>query len=86
MPGYDGTGPQGVGPNGGRFGPCGRGEFTEGRFFSRLRRGGRGGVGRGYRWLIQTHQDEKSQLKNEEQMLRQQLEVITDRLEALGEE
>ena len=72
MPGRDGNGPMGTGPNGRGLGPCG----TEQRSFwgfRGMRRGGRG-MG-GFR--------NSPNNANEEEMLNQQKSWIETRLEAL---
>ncbi len=72
MPGFDRTGPSGQGPMTGRgFGPCGGG----------MGRGRGCGYGNGYgyrRFLTQT--EEKDVLKQEAEMLEQELKAIKERL------
>lgn len=86
MPRYDRTGPEGNGPYGRGFGPCGNG-FPRGkrRFFGFGLR--KGGGGRGFwPWHWQAgglETDEKSQLDSEKQWLSQQLDAVNKRLNDL---
>ena len=72
MPGFDRTGPSGLGPRTGRgFGPCGYGS-------------GRGmGYGRGYRAPI-TNQQEKEILTEDMGALQKEIEAIKARIKELG--
>ena len=85
MPGYDGTGPAGSGPNGRGMGPCGRGMRGTNRGFFGF--GRRGDFGRGFlplRWLgVNPVNDEKTQLDSEKEWLSQQLEAVKRRLNDL---
>jgi len=69
MPGYDGTGPTGRGPNGRGIGPCSRGMRGTKRGFFGF--GRRGGFGRGFwpfRWRgVNPVEDEKTQLDSEKE-------------------
>lgn len=71
MPGFDGTGPQGMGPTGGRRGNCGTG-FGRG-----LRRFGRrffgGGIG-----YNQDTRSEKEMLDEEEKGLEDELKTVRE--------
>ena len=82
MPRFDGTGPRGQGPMTGRgLGPCGAGKGY-----------GRGygmGYGRGYGWgcpfcgalpQVITEKEEKEMLKNEAEILEEELKAIKERL------
>lgn len=73
MPGYDGTGPTGTGPNGRGLGPCGGGNggFFGGRGFRRF--------GRGFGWF----RSAPVAPADEEKFLEQQKSWIETRLEAL---
>lgn len=84
MPGYDGTGPQGVGPNGRGLGPCGRGHGPYRRPFLGFHRGWRG-RGWGFRWPGSTPIDEKEDLQSEKSWLSQRLEAINQRLTEIEE-
>ena len=84
MPRYDGTGPQGLGPNGRRMGPCGsgisatrRGVFGFGRMWR--------GIGRGFWWSRQPAVDEKTALRNEKEWLNRQIDDIDQRLNEMEE-
>ena len=71
MPGFDGTGPRGMGPMTGRgLGPCGCG------------RGFRRGFGRGF-WAEPTKEQEIADLKAEKGIIEQELESIKKRLSEL---
>lgn len=78
MPGYDGTGPEGTGPNGRGLGPCGQGTPRYGRGFFGFRRGGRGGR-RGF-WWPRRFVETKESLESEEGWLEQQLTAVNRRL------
>lgn len=84
MPGYDGKGPQGSGPNGRGLGPCGDGvpRGGGGGFFG-LRRGRRGG-GRGV-WGPQRFISDKEALEGEKSWLEQRLESIKGALDQMGD-
>jgi hypothetical protein len=75
MPGFDGTGPERMGPTGRRLGPCGEGEFTTRRGFFPFGRGRRGGD-RGYRWFPTQFVNEKPDLEAEKSWLENRLEAI----------
>jgi hypothetical protein len=85
MPGYDGTGPQGIGPNGRRMGPCGGGAGVTRRGFWGFGRRIRGG-GRGFWWANRNVGDEKSSLQSEKDYLNQQMEAINKRLNEIEKE
>jgi len=72
MPGFDRTGPRGVGSMTGRgFGPCGLGLGRRGRFGS-----GRG-LGRYFGWsLPQTPKDQKEALADYKKALEEELEDV----------
>ncbi len=80
MPGYDGTGPEGMGPNGRGLGPCGQGtpRYGYGRGFFGFRRRGRGG-GRGFWWPSRSVNTKES-LESEKSWLEQQLHEVNNRL------
>jgi hypothetical protein len=83
MPGYDGTGPEGIGPNGRGLGPCGEGVSGRGRGFFGFRRGRRRG-GRFFgSWNIRTPINESEALEAEKSWLERRLKNVKD---ALGEE
>mgnify|MGYP001118069967 CR=1 FL=1 len=85
MPGFDGTGPQGSGPNGRGLGPCGQGRAPYRRSFWGFRRGGRG-RGFGFRWPGSYPVDEKVDLESEKSWLSQRLNDINQRLSEIQEE
>jgi hypothetical protein len=77
MPGFDGTGPLGLGPRTGRgLGPCGAGRAY------RRRWGRRGDYGLGYRRFA-SPKDELAALEEEEEILKEELEVIRKEKENL---
>lgn len=85
MPGFDGTGPLGMGPGTGRgLGPCGAGMAW---------RRGRGSRGFGFRrfWdyapydRVLTKDEEKEMLKNEASILEEELAEIKSRLKEIEE-
>ena len=82
MPGYDGTGPQGSGPNGRGLGPCSQAGSSR-RGFWGFRRGG-AGRGWGFRWFSRFPANEKEDLENEKQWLSEQMEAINKRLDDLS--
>jgi hypothetical protein len=83
MPGYDGKGPEGTGPNGRGLGPCGEGAYGRGRGFFGFHRG-RGRRGRFFdSWNIRTPVNESEALKAEKSWLERRLKSVSD---ALGEE
>ncbi len=85
MPGYDGSGPLGKGPNGRGLGPCGDDiRLTKRRFFG-FRRGGRGSWWGG-RLLRQEIVDNAEDLRAEKNWLKQQLERIDARLDEIKED
>jgi len=88
MPGYDNTGPEGVGPNGRRLGPCSTDEGSPRRSFFGLgfRRQRGGGGGRGFRWAGRFLGSEKENLKSEKEWLNQRLDSIDQRLGELKED
>jgi len=72
MPGYDGRGPNGIGPTGWGMGPCGRGMgFGRGRFFSRAR---------GFFIPEMLPDEEKEVLENQKNWLISQLDAITKKI------
>jgi hypothetical protein len=77
MPGFDRTGPRGLGPRTGRgMGPCGDGYGYGGGYG--------GGFGRGFggrRFL--TRKEEKESLEEETEALEQELKAIKERLAEL---
>jgi len=78
MPGYDGTGPEGTGPNGRGLGPCGQGTPRYGRGFFGFRRGGRGGS-RGF-WWQRRFVNTRDSLESEKSWLEQQLNAVKRQL------
>lgn len=84
MPGYDGKGPMGTGPNGRGLGPCGDGTPRYGRGFFGFRRGRRGG-GQGFWWPQRVVSDKES-LQTEKSWLERQLDAVKSQLNNLGEE
>jgi hypothetical protein len=86
MPGYDGTGPVGRGPNGRGLGPCGAGGGGLGnRRFLGLGLGRRGGRGR--LWWNQTDVAEPPiSASSEREWLKRQRDFIDSRLKSLDEE
>jgi len=82
MPGYDGRGPQGTGPNGRGMGPCGQGRTGTRRSFFGFRRGWRGG-GRGFRFFNRNPLAEKEQLESEKHWLKEQLDAVNKRMDDL---
>ena len=85
MPGYDGTGPQGIGPFGRGLGPCGEGGRLTRRSFFGFGRGMRG-RGLGFARWNYYQGDEKSTLDSEKSLLEQQLAAINKRLGDLEKE
>jgi len=85
MPGYDGTGPEGRGPNGQGFGPCNDGGGRTGIGMFGFRRGRRGGR-RGIWWSNRPSESEKSSLNSKKSWLTQQLEAINRRLDSLEDD
>ena len=84
MPGYDGTGPEGMGPVGRGLGPCGSGnrQGAEGR--PGLRRGwGRGP--RGF-WRNGRFSTDKEVLTHEKAWLERELGAVNDQLAKLGKD
>ncbi len=78
MPGYDGTGPLGRGPNGRGLGPCGQGNIEPRRRSFAL---DVVGMGRSrFGWFNRPIVDEKEDLKAERNWLKQQLDAINERL------
>ena len=78
MPGFNKTGPNGLGPRTGRgFGPCGQG----------VRRGGgyRMGYGLGCRYQV-TAEQEKDVLTENLSYLQGEIKAIQDRIKELGSE
>lgn len=73
MPGFDGTGPQGMGPTGGRRGNCGAG-FGRGYFGRGLRSFGRRFLGRDR--FNQDARSEKEILNEEEKALEGELKAV----------
>ena len=71
MPGFDGTGPEGRGPFGRRFGPCAEGDERSFYFFRRGRRGGRG-----FRWPNARYFERMPDLEAEKQFLERRLDAI----------
>jgi hypothetical protein len=80
MPGMDGTGPFGNGPQGRGRGPCGNGEPIWGRG-----RGLRRGAGMGRRWMATQSDppDEKILLEQQKTLLEAHLSNIKERLEKI---
>jgi len=85
MPGYDGSGPEGIGPSGRGMGPCGQGRASGPRRFLGFRRGGRG-RGWGFRWFNRLPVDEKEALESEKNWLTDRLEAIRQRMDDLPPE
>lgn len=85
MPGYDGMGPQGTGPNGRGLGPCGQESARTRWDFLGLRRG-RLGRGRGFRWFSSIPSNEKEDLETEKRWLKEQLNAIDERIDQLKQE
>jgi len=92
MPGFDGTGPMGMGPMTGRgMGPCGRGygrPFGFGRGWGSGRGLGFSGARRGYYgpapvWREPTPAEEMSDLRAEAECLRGELNRIEKRIAEL---
>ena len=85
MPGFDGTGPWGMGPGTGwGFGPCGAGRAW-GRSFGRGRGFGRGWFGRGrgfgWRWWMNySPQDELEYLKSQKDFLEQRISELENEI------
>lgn len=81
MPGRDSSGPNGTGPNGRGFGPCGSGQGTtgRGRGFGRFNFGIRGFWGNS-----QTPENEKYLLENHKGWLETRLEEINQRLQGIS--
>lgn len=76
MPRFDGTGPNGFGPQTGRgMGTCGSG-FARGRGF---------GFGRGF-GRFWSKKNEVSALEEEEKIMKDELEAIREEIKALQEE
>jgi hypothetical protein len=80
MPGYDGTGPDGLGPYGRGLGPCGEGVSGRGRGFFGFRRGRRGG-GRFFgSWSYRRPINDREALEAEKGWLERQLDIVNDAL------
>lgn len=77
MPGFDGTGPDGRGPFGRRFGPCAEGDERGPFFFRRGRRGG----GRGYRGFFPRQYDTMPDLETEKRFLERRLDAINQMID-----
>lgn len=82
MPGYDGSGPAGTGPNGRGLGPCGQGQTGSRWNLFGFRRGWRG-RGRGFRWFNRFPLNEKEDLESEKRRLSEQLDAINKRMDEL---
>ena len=85
MPGYDGRGPEGAGPNGRGMGPCGEGKNYSGRGFF----GGWGGRRRWWRSFRRPgffSVDEKGSLDAEKRWLASQLEAVDKRLTEINKD
>lgn len=76
MPGYNGTGPEGAGPNGWGKGPCGGGSTPTGRSGLGLRRGRRGG--RGFIGFLGSQQaiTDRDALETEKSWLERRLSIV----------
>ncbi len=85
MPGYDGTGPQGAGPNGRGLGPCGQGRSSSRGGFWGFRRGWRG-RGRGFGWFTRFPLTQKEDLESEKRWLTEQLDAVNKRMDDLHQE
>jgi len=85
MPGYDQSGPEGVGPTGRRLGPCGTGEELPNRFFLGLGRRRRGG-GRGFWRTGRNFRTDKEALKSEKDWLKRRLSILDQQLGELDED
>ena len=88
MPGFDGTGPWGMGPGTGwGFGPCGAGRAW-GRSFGRGRGFGRGWFGRGrgfgwrWWWMNYSPEDELEFLKNQKEFIEQRINELEREIES----
>lgn len=81
MAGYDGKGPEGLGPTGRGMGPCGGG--SAGSFGGgRLGRGlGRGRGGRRWFWRSQQTDSDQALLEAEKSRLEQQLAAVQSALD-----
>ena len=79
MPGYDQSGPEGIGPTGRRLGPCGTGEELPNRFFLGLGRRRRGG-GRGFWRAVRNYRVDKEGLRSEKAWLERRLSILDQRL------
>jgi len=85
VPGYDGKGPIGRGPNGRGLGPCGQENVDVRRRFFGFGRG-RGWGRRGFRWFSRSGVDEHEELKTERSWLQQQLDGINRRISEIDKE
>jgi hypothetical protein len=85
MPGYDQTGPEGVGPTGRRLGPCGTGDELANRSFFGLGRRRRGG-GRGFWRSGRYFRSDKEAINFEKDWLKRRLSVLDQRLGELDED
>ena len=84
MPGYNGKGPEGTGPNGRGLGPCGQGSAARGAGFFGFRRGRRGGR-RGIWWGRRDFNDKES-LQSEKDWLEGRLKAVTGQLDETDKE
>ena len=85
MPGYDGTGPEGQGPYGRGLGPCGAGRRSIRRGLFGFRRGSHWRA-RGYGWVNRVPVDPETELTAEKNWLKQQLDMVNQRLSELKKE
>ena len=77
MPNLDGTGPQGLGPRTGRgLGPCGRGLGRHSRGLGRGRNSGRS----------LTKEEELADLDEQEKCLKEELDAVKERKQALQDQ
>ncbi len=86
MPGFNGTGPRGVGPGSGwGQGPCGAGQKR--RFFGRgLNRGFGRGFGRFFSWNYNSNVskgDQLSELQEEEKYMEEEMKNIKEEINNL---
>jgi hypothetical protein len=88
MPGFDGSGPYGDGPQGRGFGPCNgnRSDMRYGRGFGRRGWSGRGWFGRGRNASYYSPQEEIVDLEREKSFLEKRLEDIKQLLNKKEEE